>query len=59
MGKFNELTYDELVSTDGGVLEIMIGGKVLTGIAAAGTIGLGGLALLGVAGLAWYVASKN
>lgn len=59
MEKFEDLTYDEIVSTDGGALEIMIGGKVLTGLAAAGVIGLGGAALLGVAGLAWYVASKN
>ena len=59
MEKFNVLAENELMEVDGGALEILIGGKVISGIAAGATIGGVGLVLVGVGALAWYVASKN
>lgn len=60
MCHFDELHDNELMAVDGGAgLEILIGKKVLTGLAAWGTVGLGVAVLGGVALLGYYVASKN
>lgn len=59
MNNFVEMSQEELIEVDGGAIEILICGKVLTGAAACGVIGLGGLALVGVGALGWYVMSKN
>lgn len=59
MNEFCTLRENELRDINGGALEIMIAGKVLTGIAAGGVVGLAVVGLVGVGALAWYVASKN
>ncbi len=59
MSGFDIMTEDELLQVDGGALEIMIGTKVLTGAAAFGVAGVAAAALIGVAVLGFYVASKN
>lgn len=59
MSRFDIMTENELLEVDGGALEIMIGTKVFTGAAAFGVVGVAAAALVGVAVLGFYVASKN
>ena len=54
------MTSEELMSVDGGTgLEIMIGSTVIAGAPAWGLVGLGVVALGGIAALGFYVASQN
>lgn len=59
MNNFYVLDRTELEDVNGGAIELLIFGKVLTGAAACGVIGLAVVGLAGVAALGWYVASKN
>ena len=62
MNKFECLTEEELLQVDGGALEILIAGKVLTGAAAVGVAGVAiagtVIVLGGVAYVGYKVASK-
>lgn len=57
MSNFENLTSDELMRIDGGAVEILVFGKVLTGAAAVATIGAGvvvGVAVLGAVAYVGY-----
>ena len=59
MSNFELMNEEELMQVDGGALEILIAGKVLTGAVAFGVVGVAVVAVVGVAALGFYVATKN